>query len=100
MVVTLSVSDLQRLVRKESANCTRLGLYLGIPLATLEVLERQSQAPSPTVKFRKMCELWLMNEEDRKWSVVFKALKQRDNRRLEVQLKKRYKEDDTGDYVK
>ena len=102
LVVTLSASELQRLVRKENANCTQLGVYLDIPLARLHELERQSTLTlTPTVCFRKMCELWLMNkEEDRKWSVVFKALEQQNNSRLKMQLEKKYKGDDTGDYVK
>ena len=101
LVVTLSARELQRLVREENANCTQLGVLLDIPLTRLHVLEQQSmRRPTLEVIFRKMCELWLMNEEeDRKWSVVFKALEVQNNKRLKMQLESKYKGDDTGDYM-
>ena len=101
MVVTLSASELQPLVRKENANCTKLGAHLGIPHARLHELGDQSSTTKrgPTVCFREMCKLWLKNKEEyRKWSVVFKALEQQNNKRLKMQLERKYKGDDTGDY--
>ena len=99
LVVTLSASELQPLVRPENANCTQLGVFLDIPLARLHELEQQSMTKAPAECFREMCELWLKNEEDRKWSVVFKALEQQSNRRLKIKLERKYKGDDTGDYM-
>ena len=101
LVVSLTASQLQPLVRKENANCTQVGVYLDISLDRLHELERQSMTKrSPTVCFREMCELWLKEDEkDRKWSVVFKALEQQSNRRLKGQLEKTYKRDDTGEYT-
>ena len=98
LVVSLTASQLQPLVRKENANCTQLGVYLDIPLARLHVLEQQSTTKRPPkVCFTEMCELWLEeDEEDRKWSVVFKALEQQNNNRLKMQLERKYKENDTG----
>ena len=98
LVVSLTASQLQPLVRKENANCTQVGVYLDISLDRLHVLERQSMTKRPpTVCFREMCELWLKEDEkDRKWSVVFKALKQLNNNRLKMQLERKYRGDDTG----
>ena len=100
LVVTLSASELQRLVRKENPNCIQLGVHLDIPFARLRELELQSSTKrEPRVCFREMCEMWLKNEEeDRKWSVVFEALEQQNNKRLKMELERKYKGDDTGDY--
>ena len=99
LVVSLTASQLQPLVRKENANCTQLGVYLGVSLARLQELEKQSTSKrSPKVCFMEMCQLWLEEDKkDRKWSVVFKALEQQSNRRLKMQLERKYKGDDTGE---
>ena len=99
LVVSLTDSQLQQLVRKENANCTQLGVHLDISLDRLHVLEQQSTSKrSPRICFMEMCELWLEEDEkDRKWSVVFKALEQQSNRRLKMQLEGKYKGDDTGE---
>lgn len=104
LAVSLTANKLQPLVQEENANCTQIGVYLNISLASLHELELQSMARKPPrVCFGEMCELWLKEKkgEDKKWSVVFKALEQLSNNRLKMklQLEKKYKEDDTGEYT-
>ena len=97
--VSLTADELLPLVREENANCTQVGVHLDIPLARLHELEHQSMTKkSPTVCFREMCALWLKGE-NKKWSVVFKALEQQNNKRLKMQLEREYRGDDTGKYT-
>ena len=98
MTVSLSAAELEPLIQEERAKCTTLGIELGITYSRLEELEKDSKAKKPVTEcFLKMCRVWLIEEEtERKWSEVFKALRQQKNNRLEVSLKKTYGEHETG----
>ena len=99
--VTLTASELEPLVREETANCKKLGVQLKIPLPKLEDLERQSRDKKPSEEcFQKMCYKWLHNDQDedvdRKWSEVYTALEKQENRRLKAILEKKYAADTRG----
>ena len=98
MAVSLSAAELEPLIQEERARCTELGIQLGISYPRLEEIEKDSKAKKPVSEcFSKMCRAWLIEEEkERKWSEVFKALRQQKNNRLEASLKKTYREDETS----
>lgn len=92
ITVTLTAGELEPLVREETANCTQLGVQFDIPLPRLQVLEKQSKdEKSITDCFTEMCRHWLQKEdEDRKWSDVYKALELQGSQSLRAILEKKY----------
>ena len=96
--VSLNAAQLERLVREETIQCTSLGIQLKIPFPRLHVLEKQSMTKRTiTHCFEEMCYYWLYeNDEDRKWSEVYKALEQQGNRRLKAILEEKHKADTKG----